>query len=179
MRPFLIVLAGLAFAGASRAEETSATAQFDRICLAPRAEFAAAKTASANWRFAEAKADTMAGVKVQESVMRRGQGSGSGLLLFAWIGAAKGGEKVQTCTVRVEEPDYKALRADLLTRIGIKPAISEGKRLVFHFSDHAGVRAALKDDALNRAAAGPDGLEILTLGLDDNGVVLDLVRIGG
>jgi hypothetical protein len=179
VKPILIGLAGLALAGAARAEDTSAVAQFDRICLTPRAEFATAQSESAGWRFAEAKADTMAGVKVRESLMRRGEGSGSGLLLFAWIGAAKDGEKVQTCTVRVEEPDFKALRAALLSRIGVKPALSEPKRLVFHFSDHAGARTALKDGELNGAARAPDGLEILTLGLDDNGAVLDLVRIGG
>ena len=170
----LVVISGPAFAATSQPSFDA----FVRICADTHVDYASvAKLADAGgWKPLDVKADTMDGVAVSDRVSRQNTAGKSDLTLFAWQGKSKSGAHVSACTVRVSHPDFAGLQAAAQAWTGFAPQTAGQKRVSFRFTDTGDVHNPVTPQDTNAAAAGA-GVEIMTVWIDPDGGVLDLLKI--
>ena len=170
------MVASLVLAGHAGAEP--AFDAFAKVCGDSHMDYTAvAKLADSDgWKAQTVVGDTMDKVTISDKLSRGETVGGQDLTLLAWQGAAKGGTHVTACTVRISHPNYAKLRAAAEVWAGFAPQTNAARRASFQFTDTDGVRHAVAAGDANAAAAG-SGLEIMTVWLDPNGAVLDLLKI--
>ncbi len=151
---------------------------FAHICASTHVDYASvAKLADAGgWKPTDVKADTMDGIAVSERVSRQNTTGKSDLTLFAWQGKSKSGAHVSACTVRIGHPDFVGLQAAAQAWTGFAPQTTAQKRVSFRFTDMGDTHQPVTPQETNAAASGA-GVEIMTVSIDANGGVLDLLKI--
>ncbi len=153
-------------------------AAFATVCAVPAADFLTVRKAAdaQGWGDSDVKADAnMPGVTIADQINRSSTIDKTGVVMSAWHGS-KGAVKVSDCTFHVAKVDFDALRKDAGAWLTFPAQDSSPKRVTFRFTDTDGVHKALTPADFD-AAAGANGLEILTITGDANGTVLDLMMI--
>lgn len=171
----VLLVAAPAFASPAPADANFAA--FTQVCADTHADYPAVVAAAdaQGWRPAQVNGDTLPGVTVTDTLARDKNAGGAALALYAWQGA-KGAIHVSECKVRVG----KAKSADMQTAaqawLGFAPQQATAKKATFEFTDDGGAHKALTAADRDTAAAGA-GMQILTVTGDQDGVILDILKI--
>jgi hypothetical protein len=170
-----VLLAAAAPAFAAPADSNFAA--FVQICADTQADYPAVVAAAdaQGWRPAQVNADTLPGVTVTDTLARDKNAGGATLALYAWQGA-KGAVHVSECKVRIGKAKSADMQTAAQTWLGFAPQQATAKKATFEFTDDGGAHKALTTADREAAAAGA-GMQILTVTGDQDGVILDILKI--
>lgn len=176
---FLIgaLLAGAAAPALAAPDGAQSFAAFVKVCGATHVDYPAVQAAAdANgWKPTQVKSDAFPGATVTESLSRDSSVGGSALTLYAWRGA-KGAFQMSECTVRVGKGQFAEMQGLAQSWLGFAPQSATAKKATFLFTDQGDTHKALASADQDAAAAGT-GMQILTVGGDDDGAILGILKI--